>query len=60
MNISVIGLGYVGTVTAALLANEGHDIIGVDVNDTKVGLVNSGKSHESCPVVLFGLLMGES
>jgi GDP-mannose 6-dehydrogenase len=44
MKVSVIGLGYVGTVVAGCLAKSGHEVIGVDVQSDKVGLVNAGKS----------------
>lgn len=44
MKISVFGLGYVGSITAGCLAQNGHDVIGVDVNELKVAKINDGKS----------------
>lgn len=44
MKLSILGLGYVGTVTSACFARDGHEVIGVDINPQKVALLNDGKS----------------
>ena len=44
MRISVFGLGYVGSVSAACLAERGHEVVGVDVNPTKVELLSRGQA----------------
>jgi GDP-mannose 6-dehydrogenase len=51
MRVSVFGLGYVGSVSAASFAADGHDVIGVDVNPGKVESLNRGRS----PIVEPGL-----
>ena len=51
MRISIHGLGYVGSVSLACLAQGGHEIFGVDISQNKVDLINRGES----PVVETGL-----
>jgi GDP-mannose 6-dehydrogenase len=44
MRVAVLGVGYVGTVTAACLADSGHDVVGIDPDLTKVRALASGTS----------------
>jgi UDP-N-acetyl-D-mannosaminuronic acid dehydrogenase len=43
--VSVVGLGYIGLPTAAVLASRGIEVIGVDVSDKAVETINAGKIH---------------
>ena len=51
MKIAVVGLGYVGAVTAVCLAKDGHQVVGVDVDRVKLDLLMQGQA----PIVEEGL-----
>ncbi len=62
MKITVIGLGYVGTVAAAGLASAGHNVLGVDIDRTRIDLLQAGRAplYEPGlePLIQSGLSLG--
>ena len=49
MKIAIFGLGYVGFTAACCIAQDGHEVIGVDVSSAKVDMINGGKAPISEP-----------
>ncbi len=52
MDISIFGLGYVGAVSLACLARDGHNVVGVDIDPAKLDLIRRGRT----PVVEEGMI----
>ena len=55
LNISIFGLGYVGAVSLACLARDGHRVVGVDVDQAKLDLIAAGRT----PVVEEGMVRAD-
>ncbi|MCB1831908.1 MAG: NAD-binding protein, partial [Geminicoccaceae bacterium] len=44
LDIAILGLGYVGTTTAACLVKDGHRVLGIDINPEKIRAIGEGRS----------------
>ena len=51
MKVSVIGLGYVGLPVACIVSHAGHQVLGVDIQDSVINTLNSSQCHISEPKV---------
>ena len=49
MNVCILGLGYIGLPTAAIVASAGHKVVGVDINSNVVETINRGEIHITEP-----------
>lgn len=49
MKVAIFGLGYVGSTAAGCISSSGHTVVGIDVSEEKVGLVNSGQTPVNEP-----------
>ena len=62
MKVCVLGLGYVGSVTSAMLADSGHSVVGIDIDHKKVDMINKGMSPVSEPklseIIKSGIVSG--
>ncbi|WP_264478215.1 UDP-N-acetyl-D-mannosamine dehydrogenase [Microvirga rosea] len=43
--VCIVGLGYIGLPTAAMMASRGFEVVGYDINEAAVASINSGKAH---------------
>ena len=58
--ICVIGLGYIGLPTSALLANRGYDVHGVDVVQSVVDMIKKGQKIEGAKILIMGITFKEN